>query len=98
MGIYDSGTGIEEKVFASLKWPRKAIVVEYVRRAFDAAERSVNTLHAEQLDEPPRWGSHTVASELVSSLVHLSLHLGMIEALRGVMGLRGVQTGDISTR
>ncbi len=92
LGIYDSGTGMEEQVSVSLDWPAKTIVVDYVRRAFDTAEHAVSTLDAKRLDQPPKWGAHTVAAELVAGLVHHSRHLGMIEALRGVMGLKGLGT------
>ncbi len=92
LGMYENGTEMHEGVSATLRWPAKDILLDYARRAFDAAEQVVGSLGEDQLERPPKWGRETVDEELMSMMLHTSRHLGMIECMRGVLGLRGSAT------
>ena len=90
--IYESGTEMGEGVSASLPWPERDVIVDYARRAFEAAEQVVGSLEIEQLAGAPKWGPSTVGQAIMGSITHAARHLGMIETMRGVLGLAGLAT------
>ena len=92
LGTFDSGMEMGDDVAARLALPEKAVVVDYATRAFAAAGHCFDSVQDGDLE---RRGKDlydkegTVASMLVGHLQHLNRHLGMIEALVGVMGESG---------
>jgi uncharacterized damage-inducible protein DinB len=90
-----TGMGLGDDEAAALPLPSKDKVLAYTRDAFAAVERALSSVQAADYDMPCRdWAGRdtTVAGALVHHLIHINRHLGMIEALRGVMGLRGTAT------
>ena len=60
-----------------------------------AVDDFIDTLSETQLSQPtrpPDAPTRTVQNVLLTHLAHDNRHLGMIEALRGVLGLRGSAT------
>ncbi|HEV8536886.1 MAG TPA: DinB family protein [Candidatus Limnocylindria bacterium] len=104
LGTVETGMGMDEDISARLALPAKEDLLAYVSRAFDAADRSVDSLQDGDLAEPARldparvpWLSSpsqygNVGSWVIVSIRHESRHLGMIEALKGAAGLRGTVT------
>jgi hypothetical protein len=90
-----TGMGMDDDVSAALPLPPKDRLLDYARRAFEAANRAVDAADEEQLRESctDLYGRKTsVGAAVLGHLAHVNRHLGMIEALRGVRGLRGTAT------
>ncbi len=96
LGINDSGWGLDDDASAALPLPRRNDVVTYAEASFLAAEEVFACLRDDELlertanfynDEP--W---TVLDHFGWYSGHSSRHLGMIEALKGVFGIRGTAT------
>jgi hypothetical protein len=95
--------GMDEAASAELPLPPKAELVAYATRAFASADRAVREVRDDDLAcdaefdpatvpwaSPSEYGS--VAEWILSGIRHDSRHLGMIEALKGAVGLRGTAT------
>lgn len=90
-----TGMGMADEVSAALRLPAKDPLLDYARRAFEAMNCSVEAADDDQLREDciDLYGRQTsVGAAVLSHLAHVNRHLGMIEALRGVRGLRGAAT------
>ena len=88
-GEDDTGTELSDGVAASLVFPEKQILLDYVRfglGSIDAAIARV-THQAERGDGDPE-----VIANLFAFFTHDNRHLGMMEAIRGVMGTSGTAT------
>jgi uncharacterized damage-inducible protein DinB len=103
LGNAQTGMGMDEDVSATLPLPAKAELVAYAERAFAAVDAVLVSLDDELLDAPvnvPRerapWMSpekpRTVLHWILIYLDHGARHLGMVETLRGIAGLRGTAT------
>ncbi|MEK6226836.1 MAG: DinB family protein [Chloroflexota bacterium] len=103
LGAVETGMGMDEEASAKLPLPPKDVLVAYAKAAFDAADRAIKNVRDEDLTraaefEPARvpWASPsdygTVANWILGGIRHDSRHLGMIEALKGAVGLRGTAT------
>lgn len=96
MGRNDSGWGLDDDASASLPLPGKDELLGYASSAFAAAEQVFGSLEDEELmtessnvyDEDP-W---KVIDHVDWYTGHGARHLGMIEALKGVLGRRGTVT------
>jgi hypothetical protein len=103
LGAVETGMGMDEEVSAELPLPPKDKLVGYATSAFDAADRAIRKVQDDDLTrnaefDPARvpWASPsdygTVANWIITGIRHESRHLGMIEALKGAMGMRGTAT------
>ena len=96
LGWLETGAGLDDDVASSLPLPVKSELFGYGQRAFSAADQAVASLDTHQFQEPRQsileGREGTVSSDILFHLSHASRHLGMIEALRGVQGLRGTAT------
>jgi hypothetical protein len=103
LGAAETGMGMDEVASAELPLPPKGVLVAYASQAFAAADRAVRAVREDDLArdaefDPARvpWASPsdygTVANWIISGIRHESRHLGMIEALKGAVGLRGTVT------
>jgi DinB family protein len=103
LGSAETGMGMDEDASAELPLPPKDDLVAYATRAFEAADRSVREVRDDDLTRNAEfdpatipWASSsdygTVAGWILGGIRHDSRHLGMIEALKGSMGLRGTAT------
>jgi hypothetical protein len=103
LGSAETGRGMDEDTSAELPLPPKDELVAYATRAFDAADRAVKEVRDDDLARSAEfdpatvpWASPseygTVADWILGGIRHDSRHLGMIEALKGVAGLRGTAT------
>lgn len=99
LGAHETGMLMSDEVAAGLALPGKAALLDYARLAFAAAERAVaaiddgqllapNDLEAAASPDSPR----TVGDAIITYLTHTNRHLGEIECLRGLQGLRGTAT------
>ena len=89
---------MEDDAFRRLAFPGKEPLLDYTGAAFEAASLAVESADAEALHK----ASGTMAAEertdgtlgfvITHALTHNNRHLGMIEGLIGVRGLRGTAT------
>ena len=95
LGDTGTGMGIGDEASERLVLPGKAQLLAYAADSFAAFDALVAGLTPEQLVEatrPPDTDPRTVQEAIIGHLAHDNRHLGMIEALRGVLGLKGSAT------
>ncbi len=83
LGWKQLGTEMDDRVAASLRFPNKETVVDYTRRAFEAAERAVDSIAGEEFGliyrSPHAWeGERVIGLYVVSYYAHDERHLGQI--------------------
>jgi hypothetical protein len=94
MGRRDTGTTMSDDAAEQIRFPNQSEVVGYARLAFAYAEEAIELIPEDLFlavakDDPD--GDTTLDNVLIY-LEHLSRHLGMIESIRGLQGLRGSAT------
>lgn len=96
LGKGASGAGLDDDASAALALPSKDEVASYARDAFAAAERVLSEIHDEDLLLPTGdfydEGDWIVLEHFGWHLGHAARHLGMVEALKGVLGIEGTAT------
>ncbi len=95
LGPNNTGMEMGDEMSAQMKLPEKGVLTDYARRAFAAADRSVEAVDDAQFIArgPDLYGRESaVGDTLVAHLRHVNRHIGMIEALVGVQGMRGTAT------
>ena len=90
------GTGVDDETAATLRPPSKDVLVDYARRSFAALDAVVDGLDADAAAREARTfyfeEPAAVGRALVTSLAHDNRHLGELEYIKGLMGLRGTVT------
>jgi uncharacterized damage-inducible protein DinB len=95
LGDTETGMGMGDEASERLILPSSAMLVSYAEEAFAAFDSFVGALTLDQLSQrtrPPDAEDRSVQTALVTHLAHDNRHLGMIEALRGLLGLKGSAT------
>lgn len=95
LGYRATGMGLSDAAAQTLFLPDAAALRAYATRTFDAAAQATLKVDGERFGRPgrdPLGRESTVGGAVLNHLLHLGRHLGMIEALRGVMGLHGTAT------
>jgi hypothetical protein len=103
LGYDDTGMLLDDADAATLPFPSKEDVLDYARRAFAAADEAVSALDNRLLAGPNEPELRqltilnpdarvTVADAVLTHVTHDNRHLGEIECLRGLLGLRGTAT------
>jgi DinB superfamily len=94
-GYGGAGVGLDDEASAAVHLPDAPQVLEYVTAAFRGLEGVVARFDDDALGRTVTdiYGDEsTIADAILSHLSHADRHLGMIEALRGVLGERGTAT------
>jgi hypothetical protein len=97
LGRRDTGTEMSDEAAEEIRFPAQTEVVGYARLAFDYAEEAISLIPDDQLLAPPKVDpdGDTKLDNVLIYLEHLSRHLGMIEAIRGLERSVGSSThGD----
>jgi hypothetical protein len=97
LGRRDTGTEMSDEAAEEIRFPAQTEVVGYARLAFAYAEEAISLIPDDQLLAPPKVDpdGDTKLDNILIYLEHLSRHLGMIEAIRGLEGSVGSSTrGD----
>ncbi len=95
LGYGQTGMELSDEMAAELQLPPGPALLAYAREAFAAADQAFGALDDQLLQERgiDIYGRlNSVAYVLLVHLTHAARHLGMIEALRGMLGLRGTAT------
>jgi DinB family protein len=96
LGSNGVGTGVDDETAASLRPPRRDLLIDYAQRAFAVLDKFVG-----QLDPPGIEREHesfftdgpaSVGRALIASMAHDARHLGELEYVKGLLGLRGTAT------
>jgi DinB superfamily len=90
LGRRDTGTEMSDEAADAMRFPVQKEVVGYARLAFAYAEEAITFISDEELLAAPKVdpGGDTKLDNVLIYLEHLSRHLGMIEAIRGLQGAR----------
>jgi hypothetical protein len=90
LGEGSAGTGMEDAAAAALRLPAKAELLSYVTAVFERSQHLVSAASEALLEEPWEEGGRATKADAVLGFAgHDFEHLGMITALRGLLGLRG---------
>jgi hypothetical protein len=97
LGFLDGGTGLPDEEAAALVLPAKQDVVAYSTDAFRHLDEVVSDLDDSLLPQvvpgtviyPPDEKQDTYGNNVVVWLNHCYEHLGTMEALKGMLGMRG---------
>lgn len=93
LGEADTGTEMGDDASERLVLPGKTALLDYTRSAFAAMGKLIDQLPSDSLLHPANDPQgHDRVSLILDGLTHVNRHLGMIEALRGVLDLRGTAT------
>jgi hypothetical protein len=95
LGEAETGTEMGDEVSERLSWPDKAALLGYAHEAFAARQGAIRGLVPESLLQAihsPHISDNSKLDLLLTHLSHDNRHLGMIEAMRGFLGLRGTAT------
>ncbi len=95
LGYRDTGMGLTDDAAQALALPDGATLLAYAARTFAAAAQATLAVDDERFvrsGRDPLGREITVGGAVINHLLHLGRHLGMIEALRGVLGLHGTAT------
>jgi hypothetical protein len=99
LGQHETGMLMADQAAAGLALPASDVLFDYVRRTFAAAERAVGAIDDVELTRPNALelagdpsNLPTVGDAVTAHLEHNNRHLGEIECLRGLLGLRGTAT------
>lgn len=92
LGWRQMGTDMDDDAAASLPFPHKETVVDYVRHTFDTAEHAVESISDEEFGvlyrSPHAWaGERVIGMYVVALYAHDERHLGQIIYLRRLMAL-----------
>ena len=94
-GAGDTGMELPDDEAAQLPFPTRDQLTTYLRGAFSDLEQAVGALDDETIlaDAEDLLGATApIEDSLIRHLSHVSRHLGMIEALRGLRGGHGTAT------
>ena len=96
MGTNGLGTGVDDDVAATLSPPAKGALLDYAKRAFGALDAILDDLDEALWCKEHRSlffdGPATVGRSVMAAIGHDSRHLGEMEYIKGLMGLRGTVT------
>ena len=95
MGTWGVGSQIAPEEAQELPLPELRKVAGYARSTFEVLERRFNEIDDGMFDTPfIDWNSNdtTVGDATIGYLAHAHRHLGMVEALRGLMDQNGTAT------
>ena len=91
-----TGAGLDDDASAALQLPGVAEIQAYLAAVFDSLESVLARIDDDRLLEQrvvDLYGDEsTIGDTILNHLSHADRHLGMIEALRGVLGERGTAT------
>ena len=92
-----AGTGWEDERAASLPMPPKDELVGYARTVFESLDAAIAPLDPDAMVRPVArsrfMGTDTTVGEIVLvCMTHENRHLGELEYIKGLLGLRGTAT------
>lgn len=95
LGYAQTGMEMDQSDAMALRLPTKEVLLDYVRRAFAAAQEAVAGLRDEEFFaiydcfHGENWHGGQIGPIVVTWMTHDNRHLGMIECLVGLLGKAG---------
>ncbi len=95
LGYAQTGMSMDDTMANALRMPAKELLLDYARRAFDLAQRAVDGIgdadfyQAYEGLHGEHWHDGQIGPIISTWLTHDNRHLGMIECLIGIQGMRG---------
>jgi hypothetical protein len=97
LGVEEAGTGLTDGDAGAIPLPDKDVVVGYVTEAFAHLDRVLDGVDDSILPRtvpaavlyPSQLQPDTYADNIMIWLQHANTHLGTMQALKGMLGLRG---------
>jgi uncharacterized damage-inducible protein DinB len=90
------GTGWDDEKAAALPLPPKSDLLAYVRRVFERVDAALDGVDAAAFARPLRSrfmnGESTYGEVVLSCISHDNRHLGEMEYIKGLLGLKGTAT------
>ena len=93
LGDREAGTGLDDLEAENIQLPDQDQVVAYARKAFAFAESAIEAMNGnlEMVAKDDPDGDSNL-DNVFNYYEHLSRHLGMLEAIRGLQGFSGTAT------
>jgi hypothetical protein len=95
LGVGESGELLDDEAAMALLLPDRDVLVAYCDRVFAAADRALAAIGDTEMRRTVTDSdgeSTSMGASIAGQLSHTARHLGMIECLRGIQGLRGTAT------
>lgn len=95
LGLGEMGATLDGEAAMNLALPEKERLLDYTERVLNASIEALNQVDDEAFQRVVSgWQGRptTIGEAITDQLEHLSRHLGMIEAMRGVQGIDGTAT------
>jgi DinB superfamily len=95
LGFGESGAKVEDEAAMALPLPERDELLAYCERVLAAADEVLAAFGDEAMHRTATGtdgATFPLGEEIAGQLSHTARHLGMIECLRGVQGLRGTAT------
>jgi hypothetical protein len=96
MGSNGVGTGVDDETAATLRPPQRDLLMDYAQRAFAVLDEFVGRLDTRGIEREHvsffTDGPASVGRALIASMAHDARHLGELEYVKGLLGLRGTAT------
>ena len=95
LGLGESGAMVDDEVAMALPLPHREALMDYCNRVLMAADQALAAIGDEEMSRTMTdtdGRSFPLGGTIADQLSHTARHLGMIECLRGVQGLRGTAT------
>ena len=95
LGEGETGMEMDVETASKMQLPEPRVLLDYLKETFLALEKELKGIHDEQLNvslEDYYRRDTKVGAFLLNHLSHMDRHLGMIEALKGALGLQGSAT------
>jgi hypothetical protein len=97
LGYAETGMSMSDELAMRLQFPVKAVLLDYVERAFIAADQAAAVIDDMQFQQPENpqpltegiFGGKTVGDAIMAHVTHDNRHLGMMECLLGLQGQPG---------
>ena len=96
LGRRDTGTEMSDEAAEAMRFPVQKEVLGYARLAFAYADEAITLIPDDQLLAAPKVDpdGDTKIDNVLTYLEHLSRHLGMIEAMRGLQDRHALPPAD----
>jgi len=99
LGYAETGYGMDDDAAMTSGMPAKTVLLDYARQAFAASQDAVSSIGDEQFYRiyedlyGENWNDGQIGPIISGWISHDNRHLGMIECLVGVQGMRGSAEG-----
>jgi hypothetical protein len=95
LGVGESGEMLDDETAMALPLPDRDVLMAYCDRVFTAVDQALAVVGDEDMRRvvtDSDGEATSLGASIAGQLSHTARHLGMIECLRGIQGMRGTAT------